>query len=478
MAVSVRLDGSTAWALPRRLAIRSALLAVAAAGMAGCAHRAEEPDQLVRSAWVQHTADQGIQVRAITAAAVCPSLQTPGAEPLPMAVRAGPAEIPARAGGAQADTKSSSFPVLSCEAAWPAGRQRVKVGPVELAAPRADVKRIVLLGDTGCRLKASDKAFQGCNDPARWPFAEVARRAAAMRPDQVIHVGDYHYRESPCPAGREDCAGSPWGYGYDAWEADLFRPAAPLLTAAPWVFVRGNHESCSRAGQGWFRFLDARPWSARGSCDDPANDAVGDFTEPYALALTAGTQLIVFDSARVAGRAYGPQDPALATYVRQLRQVAELARRAPHNLLVKHHPVLAYVPGARGETLRPAGDGLRSALAAAAPERLYAAGVDTVIAGHLHTFQALGFASDHPSALVVGHGGSQMDGTVDPAAALAGSLAPGVRLDAFATRFGFGFATLDRVGEGWRLSEWSVGGELLHSCALDGPRLSCAPARP
>ena len=29
------------------------------------------------------------------------------------------------------------------------------------------------------------------------------------------------------------------------------------LEAAPWVFARGNHESCDRGWRGWFRMLDA-----------------------------------------------------------------------------------------------------------------------------------------------------------------------------------------------------------------------------
>jgi hypothetical protein len=49
---------------------------------------------------------------------------------------------------------------------------------------------------------------------------------------------------------------SPWGYGWDTWKADFFDPAQALLKAAPWVMVRGNHETCTRAGQGWWRFLD------------------------------------------------------------------------------------------------------------------------------------------------------------------------------------------------------------------------------
>ena len=55
------------------------------------------------------------------------------------------------------------------------------------------------------------------------------------------------------------CAGSPYGDNWAVWQKDFFDPAAPLLAAAPWVLVRGNHELCSRGGHGWFRLLDPHP---------------------------------------------------------------------------------------------------------------------------------------------------------------------------------------------------------------------------
>jgi hypothetical protein len=157
------------------------------------------------------------------------------------------------------------------------------------------VRRIVLVGDTGCRLKKAEDAWQACNDPEAWTFAEVARAAAAAHPDLVLHVGDYHYRENACPEGHAGCTGSPWAYGWDAWDADFFSPAAPLLAAAPWVMVRGNHEECARAGQGWWLLLDPHPLSGNTGCADPAQDADGNHTLPYAVDLGGHARLIVAD---------------------------------------------------------------------------------------------------------------------------------------------------------------------------------------
>ena len=92
----------------------------------------------------------------------------------------------------------------------------------------------------------------------RWPAA-----AAKFKPDLVIHVGDYLYRESACPPGNQGCAGSPWGDNWTTWKADFFDPAAPLLAAAPIVLVRGNHEDCKRAGPGWTRLQGPTAFDCR-----------------------------------------------------------------------------------------------------------------------------------------------------------------------------------------------------------------------
>lgn len=422
-------------------------------------------------AWVQATADGRWQVRAITTAAQCPVLRWRDGW-LPMATRAEPAVMPPRALGAQADTKASVFALRSCEAAWPAGVPEVRLGAQRLARPQQEFKHIVLMGDTGCRMKQSENAFQDCLDPRQWPFAAIARVAAALQPDLVVHVGDIHYRESPCPPGRVGCAGSPWGYGADTWLADLFLPAEPLLATAPWVFVRGNHESCSRAGLGWFRFLDAEPWAAARSCEEPAQDLKADFSEPFAVALSSDTQLIIFDSSFAAGRAYPPDSPVALRYTAQLRRVAELAATKPHNFFLNHHPVLGFA-GSAGGDVKPGNAGLLSVMAALHPTRLFADGVDVVMNGHVHLFEAIGFASHHPSALVLGNSGSQIEGRIDPAAALAGQPAPGVQVASFATQDGYGFATLDRVEDGWHLTEWDVAGRPLVKCTLQAARLQC-----
>ena len=101
----------------------------------------------------------------------------------------------------------SGFPAV-CTHGIPSGAQSIHVtmadGSIEtLAAPAADPHRILVLGDTGCRIKGS--FLQACNDPVAWPFAGLAKAAADLKPDLVIHLGDYLYRESACPQGNAGC---------------------------------------------------------------------------------------------------------------------------------------------------------------------------------------------------------------------------------------------------------------------------------
>ena len=208
------------------------------------------------------------------------------------------------------------FPVRSCEVAVPGDAVAAVLDGKALPLPRPNPQRIVVFGDTGCRLASRD-ATQDCNDINSWPFPRIAAMAAAARPDLVIHVGDYHYREEACPVDHAGCAGSPWGYGFDAWNADFFSPAAPLFAAAPWVLVRGNHEDCNRAGEGWFRFLDRLPMEP----------ACRDFTGAF-VARLGDFGIVVVDGAKAEDPKGDPSDMA-STLRRQFSRCWPRCRRKP-----------------------------------------------------------------------------------------------------------------------------------------------------
>ena len=92
----------------------------------------------------------------------------------------------------------------ACEFSIPRGTKTASVNGQTLSLPRANPSRVIALGDTGCRIKGDD--VQACNDPDQWPFAQVAAGAADEKPDLVIHVGDYLYREMPVPRTSRRCA--------------------------------------------------------------------------------------------------------------------------------------------------------------------------------------------------------------------------------------------------------------------------------
>lgn len=443
--------------------------------LAGCAAPppAEPPAVGLQQAWVQAVAGPGWAVRVLTGAAQCPTLQWAGGSAA-MQERSAPGDEPPPPGNTQPERKPSHFSLRACEAAWPAGAASVQVDTATLRAPAAELRRIVVLGDTGCRLKASNQDFQPCNDPFGWPFARVLARALALKPDLVIHVGDYHYRESPCPDDVAACAGSPWGYGDDTWQADFFRPAKALLAAAPWVFVRGNHEACSRAGQGWLRYLDAETGPAR-TCQaelaaGSAND--GDFSAPFAVPLSARSQLIVFDSSEVGSATPPAGSPAWKRWRAQLDRVAELSRERAQSLFLSHHPSLAFAPSRTGAP-GAAHSGLTPLLQDAAPGRLFPPGVQATLHGHLHIHQVLGFASNQPASLVIGNGGSAASGRINAAAALKAEPLPGAKLETFQSHTEFGFSLLTANPLGWQLQAFNTLGQPLATCTLAGQKLRC-----
>jgi predicted esterase len=417
-------------------------------------------------------------VRAITYAPTCPGISWDGQVSVPMQLRVQQGTVPVRSDVAQSDSKPSVFDVSTCEVIWPTQAKSARIEGQAVPAPPHNIQRILIVADTGCRLKASENAFQDCNDADKWPWTQVAQSAAQRRPDLVVHIGDIHYRESPCPSDHKGCAGATWGYGWDAWRDDFFKPAAPLLASAPWLFVRGNHESCYRAGQGWFRFVDALPWSVERSCNDPADDMQGDFSEPFAAAVSERTQFIVFDSSKSSGKPYKSTDPAFVKYQAQMKSVAELTKLKPENFFINHHPLLAAAPGKDPHVFKPAGSGgLQSAFASIEPDRLFPSGVSVTMHGHVHLFEALSFQSDHPVSLVMGNSGSMNEGFAPHAVTPSDRIYKEAVVDDYASRSEYGFATLDRMTDAgkdyWQLTEYTPQGQAVIQCRIQNNKSRC-----
>jgi len=423
---------------------------------------------------------QGPVARVITDASACPRILIDG-RARRMRLRAAAATLAQRPTLSKAElSKPSAFPVTACEALLPRGARKVSVAAQALPAPKAVVRRIVVIGDTGCRLKEADRAYQACNDEAAYPFARVAASAAAWKPDLVIHVGDYQYRENPCDEAVADCKGSPWGYGWDAWKADFFAPGAPLLSAAPWVAARGNHEDCARAGQGWMRFIDPAPLSAERDCDDPARDIAADDTMPYAVPLGGGAQVIVADMASAGNKPTAADDPRHAQFAADRAVIERLSRRAGFTFLALHKPILGFAAVMKDDhpVLAPATSGIQSVFAKADPAIL-PKGVDVILSGHVHLWEQVSFASGHPSQFIAGFSGTQEDVVPLPRTLPAdASPAPGARVEAFSSWIdGFGYMTLERRAAGrWSVKVWALDGRLMNRCEIRGKHSRCEKA--
>ena len=423
----------------------------------------------VTAAWVELAGDNQAIVRANTTQNQCPMMLLDGVSH-PMQLRVGAATVPQRPTMSDAsDSKASVFSTTTCEAVLPADVTKVRVGNVNLPVPKPAPQRIVILGDTGCRLKKTDKIYQDCRDEAAWPFPVVAATAARLKPDLVIHVGDYHYRETACPSDVPGCQGSPWGYGSDAWEADFLLPAAPLLKAAPWIFLRGNHEECTRAGQGWFRYLDPHPFDTARSCDDPRNDANANYTEPYAVNLGAQTQLIVFDSAKIQKKPLSPDNAQYIKYLAQFKTVASLAKKpGTRSLFASHHPVFGFVLDGDNRPIS-VGIGLQSVMKDLYPESYYPPEIQIAFHGHVHNFQALNFSTQHAATFVSGNGGDVTDPNFPTPFPQNASTAPGTELESFAHTNAFGFMMMERSGDDWTYQVYTRHAEKIATCTVPSP---------
>jgi hypothetical protein len=403
--------------------------------------------------------------RVITHANDCPVLLVDDIAQ-PMTVRAAAATVAPRPTlGKPDNAKASPFPVLVCDALIGARAIRISVAGRSLPLPRPAPRTIVVIGDTGCRTAIRDEIFQACNDPVDWPFAQIAAAAAATRPDLVIHLGDYQYRESACPEG-------------NTWKADFFVPAQPLLAAAPWIVVRGNHESCNRGGQGWWRFLDPRPLAQHRDCNDAADDAIGDFSEPYAVRFARDLQFIVFDSSKVVVKPLASDDPMYRTYDAQLQQAFALAHRATRNFFLIHHPALGFAPNPALQPtgLYPGNEALQSVLRPTNGERLFPASVQAQLSAHVHLFEMVSFATAQPTQLIAGNGGTWADVPLPLALARSSQPSPGAVIESIVSTTQFGFLTMEQdEGGGWRIEVRNRRGQPISICALRGSKTRCDP---
>jgi hypothetical protein len=309
----------------------------------------------------------------------------------------------------------------------PRGLARASVGGRRLPLlVTGTPRRIALFGDTGCRIDvepptppATEPSYeiQDCNSRVAWPLETIAGEIAAARPDVAVHTGDYFYRESDCPASGPYaplCAGSPPVNPpgspnedtYAGWKADWLRPARALFPVAPLVLARGNHETCARAGTGYFLLLEPGV-SPPDTCQrvytqiyDPAHPPPT-VAQPTWVARLGRLDLVVLDSSSANDTAVENAD----TYAALGRRAVGLLRGGPRTTgwLLTHRPVYGWErfsgpdrpPAWTNLTLQAALDPLIGPFAA-------------VVSGHLHLFQTVQLPG-RPGQLTLGDGGTLLD---------------------------------------------------------------------
>eukprot|EP00550_Attheya_septentrionalis_P010292 CAMPEP_0198288844 /NCGR_PEP_ID=MMETSP1449-20131203/7220_1 /TAXON_ID=420275 /ORGANISM="Attheya septentrionalis, Strain CCMP2084" /LENGTH=662 /DNA_ID=CAMNT_0043987061 /DNA_START=151 /DNA_END=2136 /DNA_ORIENTATION=+ len=347
-----------------------------------------------------------------------------------------------------------------------------------------DPQRVLLIADTGLRVKATNLGLGKCNgtklygipqcvenftqadlDQAgegsfqgldNWTLLDLMARAAETRPDLVAIMGDYVYRQSPCPANstaNADCAAinipanfatntsipsgtivnfvpGHWGDNWFGWWADFFFPALPLLKSAPIIAVRGNHENCARAGHGYLFLMDQAPYNGT-----DAGSYCLDYTAPYHVPFK-NEQFLVMDDSFINPLNGGidhfnftngtcPQAPTdeslivptsqnpyldpkqdnatnadLAQFTTYMEKIRNFSLSHETNFYLSHRPVFAVA--CDGSEMTSLDWTIQQSLAANTLDRVVA-----MIGGHMHWLEALSFVNQSlPVQLVLGHGGT------------------------------------------------------------------------
>lgn len=395
--------------------------AAAAAVLAGSAQAAPRVDYAFTVVAPRSVSPSGVVARAIleVAGARCPAVRARTAAGKTVRLRMARLSIP--------DASAGFDGITVCRRPLPRGLARASVDGRRLPLLVSGTpRRIALFGDTGCRVHVGAPAppatepsyeIQDCNSPSAWPLETIAREIAAADPDVVIGTGDYFYRESDCPASGPYaplCAGSPPVNPpgspnedtYAGWQADWLRPARALFPVAPLVLSRGNHESCARAGTGYFLLLEPGV-SPHDTCqrlytqaDDPERPPPA-VAQPAWVARLGRLDLAVLDSSSANDTAA----ENVATYSALGRRAVALLRRGPGTTgwLLTHKPVFGWErfggpdqpPVWTNPTLQAALDPVLDPFAA-------------VVSGHLHLFQTVELPG-RPGQLTLGDGGTFLD---------------------------------------------------------------------
>lgn len=346
---------------------------------------------------------------------------------------------------------SQDFPFQICQKHIPINAVNISVDGKKLPSFPKEIKRIAVVGDTGCRLKG--KYIQNCSDSHEWPFARVAEAVHDVGADMVVHVGDYHYRESPCPKGDKRCAGSVDGDNWASWNQDFFSHARPLLDTAPVVFVRGNHEECKRAGHGWNTFF----------ADPLNNKKCRDYTDEFNV-RAANINLFVLDTSRAfeSHVDLNNRTKELKFFRKQFQNIHRKisADQDVENILVTHKPMW----GLHSNTF------ITRSLQLADRRGGLMKNLDLFVAGHIHLYEMLSFQNNKAPQLIVGNSGTEL---VDLPINYTKPSMFGQKVPYAHIKQKFGFVLLEKKGRKvWNWTVYDPDGNVLKIGKIDHKKVS------
>ena len=395
-----------------------------------------EPPPILAS-WVQYVTG-GVEVRVVTTGS-CPDVVFDGKTTSTLQ-RAAP---------------TSTHPNSVCTARVPEKTSRIQLeGKVLPTPPTTAPTRIVVMGDSGCRLSAKHGLYQACNNSSIWPFKQISESVAQSAPELIIYTGDYIYRESPCPTGNKGCEGSPYGDNQATWLTDWIQPSHALRAAAPLVLLRGNHESCARAGDGWFRYLDAHPYT--GQCQRS--------TSPWLM--QAGTfRLAILDSSELKD---ADNQPLTKLYSEQLTRVKHLLTEP--GWIATHRPFWGF--GADDDTGKPVE--LTGILQDAVRNTGLPRDARLLIGAHLHLAEVLSFGKQRPPQLIAGNSGTQLIPETEPPEQIDGL--PILNREVI---YQYGYVTMEStVLNNWDINFRDIKGRVIKSCLFSHNDVRCEKNSP
>jgi hypothetical protein len=354
-----------------------------------------------------------------------------------------------------------------CEATLPKNVARVTQDSNSIVIPQ-EPKKIVILGDTGCRLKFQDGrgTIQNCDSETDWPFRRIMRSVEKEKPDLVVHLGDYHYREI--------CKGDPkcknfegaLGYGFKPWALDFLNPSLEVLKTTPYIFVRGNHEDCHRAHEGFLKMLAPLSGDRCVDIQDTAYTNFGDFL------------IVNFDDSNLDDSPLEQDSVGFKTIQERYKKMVETIGTRPESTvwLFIHRPFWGLSPRAGNKA--PKSD-LKQA-AASAENSLDLVNVNLqkifkelplpnkvkmIFSGHIHAVQVA--VGDHPPQMVIGESGTSLDFFNEQNLK---AVPAGYRV--FPSDYGYVLMSKDVMGK-WTANIKSINGQTDFACQVSEPGVPC-----